>query len=58
MEVPAEYPALRLNTLRWYRAKGEGPRSFLMGGRVVYRRRDIEAWFAAMEERTAVGGVA
>jgi predicted DNA-binding transcriptional regulator AlpA len=31
-------------TLRWLRSKGQGPRSGLLGRRVVYRREDVEAW--------------
>lgn len=31
-------------TLRWYRHKGTGPRSAKIGGRVMFRRADVEAW--------------
>jgi Helix-turn-helix domain len=42
------------STLRWYRATGQGgPRSGLLGRRVIYRREDVEAWIAAAFE----GGV-
>lgn len=31
-------------TLSWYRHNGTGPRSALIGGRVMYRRADVEKW--------------
>ena len=33
-------------TLRWWRHRGEGPRSFLLGRRVMYRAADVDAWIA------------
>jgi hypothetical protein len=33
-----------LSTLRWWRHAGRGPKSFLLGGRVVYKLEDVEAW--------------
>lgn len=32
------------NTLRWWRHVGQGPVSFKIGRRVVYRREDVDAW--------------
>jgi predicted DNA-binding transcriptional regulator AlpA len=37
-------------TLRWYRHQGIGPKSGRLGGRVVFRRSDVEAW---VEEQLA-----
>jgi len=34
-------------TLRYWRHKGTGPRSFRVGRRVMYKRDDVEAWIAA-----------
>lgn len=34
-------------TLRLWRSRGIGPRSVRIGGRVVYRRSDLDAWVAA-----------
>lgn len=34
-------------TLRFWRHKGTGPKSFKLGRRVMYRRRDVEAWVQA-----------
>lgn len=31
-------------TLRFYRHKNTGPKSFKLGGRVVYKESDVEAW--------------
>jgi Helix-turn-helix domain len=33
-----------LQTLRYWRHIGYGPRSFKLGGRVVYKLEDVEAW--------------
>jgi len=39
-----------INTLRFYRSQGGGPRSFLLAGRVVYKASDVEAWIEASYE--------
>jgi predicted DNA-binding transcriptional regulator AlpA len=36
-----------MSTLRWYRHSVQGPRSFMLGGRVAYMRADVEAWIAS-----------
>jgi predicted DNA-binding transcriptional regulator AlpA len=33
-------------TLRFWRHKGTGPKSFKVGRRVVYRETDVNAWLA------------
>lgn len=47
------------NTLRWWRHKGLGPRSFTLGpgtrGKVMYREEDVEAYLA---ERLAAADAA
>lgn len=35
------------NTLRWYRKERRGPQSAKLGGRVVYRESDVQAWIDA-----------
>ncbi len=42
-------------TLRAWRhyQRGEGPRSFTLGGSVRYRRSDVDAWLAAQYEASA-----
>lgn len=42
-EVAARYP-IPMATLRFYRHKGVGPRSFKLGRRVVYKQHDVDAW--------------
>jgi predicted DNA-binding transcriptional regulator AlpA len=37
------------STVRYWRHVGTGPRSFRLGRRVVYRRRDVLAWIAQCE---------
>ena len=36
-------------TLEGWRVRGGGPRFLKIGRRVVYRRRDLDAWLAARE---------
>jgi predicted DNA-binding transcriptional regulator AlpA len=45
------------STLRWYRTRGEGPKSFKVGRRVRYRREDCMAWVESQESASARGGV-
>lgn len=41
-------------TLRYWRQTGEGPKSFKVGRRVMYRRSDVEQWLEAQYAK-AVG---
>ncbi|MBH5141436.1 helix-turn-helix transcriptional regulator [Rhodococcus erythropolis] len=43
-------------TLRYWRHKGDGPPSFRLGRRVVYRRADVDEWLRAQEAATTRGG--
>jgi excisionase family DNA binding protein len=43
-------------TLYAWRHHGKGPRSFKLGGRVVYYRSAVEAWLKAREAETGRGG--
>lgn len=36
-----------VSTLRYLRAEGKGPRSFKLGGRIVYKRQDVLDWIEA-----------
>ena len=38
-------------TLRYWRHRNTGPRSFRLGRRVLYRRDDVHAWIDAQRER-------
>lgn len=40
----AELTGLPVNTLRFWRHQGSGPRSIKLGRRVVYRERDVVDW--------------
>lgn len=55
MDEVSEFVRIPVSTLRFYRHKGEGPRSGKIGGRIMYRRADVEAWidaaFAAEEAK-------
>lgn len=52
-EEVAERVRRPIATLRFWRTKGLGPKSARVGGRVLYRESDVEAWiesqFAADE---------
>ena len=44
-------------TIRYWRARGTGPRSFKAGRGVLYKREDVESWIAEQYERAAGGAV-
>jgi hypothetical protein len=44
-----------MGSLRAWRHMGKGPKSFLLGGRVTYRRSDVEEWIRASYEATVKG---
>lgn len=39
-------------TLRYWRWRGIGPRSYKLGRRVVYDRNDVERWIAEQKKAT------
>lgn len=43
------------NTLRWFRHVGQGPKSFKVGRRIMYRREDVDAWLAESYRATVRG---
>lgn len=43
-ESTSELLDIPVYTLKDYRAKGKGPRSAVIGGKVKYRRSDVLAW--------------
>jgi predicted DNA-binding transcriptional regulator AlpA len=57
-QVAAEYHPLRKATLQFWRHQGTGPRSFKLGGRVVYKREDVEAWIEQQYNAEAGGELA
>ena len=40
----AQRTGVPIATLRWYRHRGIGPRTFLFAGRVVAYEDDVDAW--------------
>ena len=44
-------------TLRWWRHRGEGPRSFKLGKTVFYHADDVAAWVDSEKAKSAKGGV-
>lgn len=55
MPEVSERTRVPLATLRFWRAVDptKGPKSFKLGGRVVYKRVDVEAWISAQYEHAA-----
>jgi excisionase family DNA binding protein len=50
MDEVSEETRIPVNTLRWYRHRGEGIRFAKIGGRLMARREDVEAWVEAAFE--------
>lgn len=44
MKEASDARRIPVNTLRYYRHTGEGPKSALIGGRIMYLREAIEKW--------------
>ncbi|WP_282946999.1 helix-turn-helix transcriptional regulator [Cellulomonas endometrii] len=40
----SEQTGVPINTLRSLRASGRGPKTFMLAGRVVAKREDVNAW--------------
>ena len=51
IEEAAERCRLSVNTLRWMRAQGTGPKTGKLGRRIFYREADLEAWIDAQFEK-------
>jgi excisionase family DNA binding protein len=45
----ARYLGISARTLEGWAVRGGGPRMLKLGSRVVYRRRDLDAWLDARE---------
>lgn len=56
IEEVAEQLRRPVGTLRQWRAKGKGPRSFRVGGRLMYRSADVEEWLRTQVEGSSKGG--
>lgn len=51
----SEYVHIPLGSLRAWRHQGRGPKSFKLGGRVMYLKKDVDAWIAQQYEASVVG---
>lgn len=51
MDQVAAALATSKETLRYWRARREGPRSFRMGGRVRYYAEDVQAWLDQQQQQ-------
>lgn len=49
----AAYLNMDVKALRWQRYSGKAPRAAKIGGRVMYRRRDVDAWIDQQFEMSA-----
>ncbi len=58
MQWVSERTGVPLNTLRWYRHNGVGPKSFKLGRRVMYAVEDVEQWIEQAREDARLTGVA
>jgi predicted DNA-binding transcriptional regulator AlpA len=57
LEEIAQRTRKPINTLRWYRHRGEGPKTFKLGRAVVAYEHDVEAWIAEQAKASQhVGG--
>lgn len=52
----AAYVGRPVKTLQRWRHEGRGPRSAMVGGRVVYDQTDLDDWIEAEFTRSARGG--
>lgn len=51
----ADKLGVKAETLRYWRWRSEGPRSFKVGAKTVYDRADVEAWLERQKAQTGVG---
>lgn len=51
----SEWTGVPVGTLRYWRHANEGPPSFCLGRRVVYRRDQVERWIETQEQTTRRG---
>lgn len=50
LDEVAAYLRKTPSQMRWLRYAGTGPKSAKIGGRVMYRQRDVDAWLDAQFE--------
>ncbi|MGD7707743.1 helix-turn-helix transcriptional regulator [Microlunatus sp. Y2014] len=54
IEEAAERTRLSVNTLRFLRREGRGPKSGKLGRRIFFRQADLDAWIDAAFDTEAV----
>lgn len=52
----SQMTGLPKGTLRYFRSTNQGPASFTLGRRVVYRLSEVQRWIAEQERATRRGG--
>ena len=52
----AELVRAPIETVRYWRFAGKGPKSFKVGRRVLYAIEDVDAWIAQAKVNTAATG--
>ena len=50
----AEFLGINVNTFYQHRWRGEGPSGYRVGGRIRYRRAEVEAWLEKQADRPKV----
>jgi hypothetical protein len=58
MAEVSEITRIPVDSLRYQRARGEGPPSFRLGRKIVYRRGELTEWIKAQAARTGRGDAA
>lgn len=53
IEEASEFLRVPVSTLRYWRSTNTGPKSARVGGRVMYRQADLEAWLNEQFEKDA-----
>ena len=53
MDEVSEATRIPVNTLRFYRQKGAGPRFAKIGGRLMAQRAEVEKWISAAFEEAS-----
>lgn len=56
LEQITERTGIPLATLRWYRQRGMGPKTWKLGRRVVAYEDDVQAWLDEQATNSAGGG--
>ena len=57
IEGASEITGVPVGTLRFWRATGQGSRSYVVGRRLWYDVVDLDAWLDAQKARSVRGGV-